>query len=142
MRWSALFPLFGVILLAACAPMVGASAPQAPASAELGEPFTLAAGATAQVGPERIGITFDAVLSDSRCPTDVQCIRAGEAVVRVVVAVQRQAAETLELQTAPNRDRVSASGYTLTLTRVLPEPNTKVQIKASDYRATFTLTKP
>lgn len=141
MRWPVLFPLFGVILLASCAPMAGASAPQAPA-VPLGESFTLAPGDTAHVGPERTGVSFDAVIADSRCPTDVQCIRAGEAVVRVVVAGQGQPAETVELQTTPNRDQVAVSGYTLTLTRVLPEPNTKVRSKASDYRATFTLAKP
>ncbi len=142
MRWPALFPLFGVALFAACASMVGASAPQTPVTAALGEPFTLAQGDTVQVGPERVGITFEAVVSDSRCPTDVQCIRAGEAVVRVVMAGQGQAAETVELQTTPNRSQASVFGYTLTLSRVLPEPNTKTPIKASDYRATFIVAKP
>lgn len=142
MRWPALFPLFGVALLTACASMVGASAPQTPVTAALGEPFTLAQGDTAQVGPERMGITFEAVVADSRCPTDVQCIRAGEAVVRVAMAAQGQAAEKAELQTTPGRDQATVAGYTLQLTRVLPEPNTKVPIKASDYRATFTLGKP
>ncbi len=141
MRWPALFTLFGVILCAACAPMVGASTPQAPVAAALGEAFTLAAGETARVGPERTGITFDAVVSDSRCPTDVQCIRAGEAIVHASVAVPGQAAETVELQTNSNRDQASVAGYTLTLIRVLPEPNTTKPTNAADYRATFTLTR-
>lgn len=142
MRWPLLFPLFGVVLLTACASMVGASAPQTPATAALGEPFTLAAGETALVGPDRTRVTFEAVVSDSRCPTDVQCIRAGEAVVRVAVAAQGQAAETGELQTTPNRNQTSVAGYTLTLSQVLPEPNTSAPIKASDYRATFIVAKP
>jgi len=135
-----------VILLASCASMVGASAPQAPTpapvTAALGESFTLAAGQTAHVGTERMGITFEAVLSDSRCPTDVQCIRAGEAVVRAGAKAQGQAAETVELETTPGRAQVLVAGYTLTLTGVAPVPNTKVRARASDYRATFTLAKP
>ena len=122
--------------------MVGGSAPQAPVTAALGEPFTLAPGETARIGYERTRVTFEAVVSDSRCPTDVQCIRAGEAVVRVGAAGQEHAAETVELQTTPGRDQAPVAGLSLTLTRVLPEPNTKVQIKAADYRATFTLAKP
>ncbi len=142
MRWPALFPLFGVVLLTSCAPMVGASTPQAPVVAALGEAFTLAAGETAQVGPERTGVTFEAVVADSRCPTDVQCIRAGEAIVRVSVAAQGNGSETVEVQTNPNRDQASVAGYTLKLTRVLPEPDTTKPTKAADYRATFTLVKP
>ena len=139
MRWPVLVPLFGAFLLSSCAPVAGAAAPQA---VTLGEPFTLAAGATVRVGSERTGVTFEAVVADSRCPTDVQCIRAGEAVVRVTVARQRQPAETVEVQTTPNRDQVTAAGYTLTLTRLLPVPNTKTPTTVSDYRATFTLAKP
>ena len=142
MRWPVFVPLFGVLLLNSCAPVAGAAAPQAPLAVTLGEPFTLAAGATVRVGSERTGVTFEAVVADSRCPTDVQCIRAGEAVVRVTVARQRQPAETVEVQTTPNRDQVTAAGYTLTLTRLLPVPNTKTPTTVSDYRATFTLAKP
>ena len=131
-----------MVLFTSCAPMVGASALQSPPTAALGEPFTLAAGQTAQVGPDRTSVTFDTVVSDSRCPTDVQCIRAGEAVVRVVVAAQGQAGDTVELQTTPTRNTAPAAGYTLALTRLLPEPATSAPLKLSDYRATFTLAKP
>ena len=142
MRWPALVPLFGVLLLSACVPVAGAAAPQAPRAVPLGEPFPLAAGATVRVGPERTGVTFKAVLADSRCPTDVQCIQAGEAVVRVTVARQGQPAETVEVQTTPSLDHATAAGYTLTLTRLLPVPNTKRPTRVSDYRATFTLAQP
>lgn len=142
MRWPAPIALCGLTLLAGCAPMVGASAPQAAANPAFGEPFTLQAGETARVGSDRVGVTFDAVVSDSRCPVDVQCIRAGEAVVRVSVARGDQAPGTVELATAPNRDRAAVGEYLLALTRVLPEPNTTVRITASDYRATFVLSRP
>lgn len=145
MRWPALVRLFGVLLLSSCIPVAGAAAPQArpaPRAVTLGEPFTLAAGATARVGSERTGVTFKAVVADSRCPTDVQCIQAGEAVVRVTVARPGQPAETVEIQTTPSLDHVTAAGYTLTLTRLLPVPNTKRPTRMSDYRATFILAQP
>lgn len=142
MRWPALVPLFGALLLSSCAPVAGAAAPQGAAAVALGEPFTLAAGGTARVGSARVGVTFEAVVTDSRCPVDVQCIRAGEAIVRVAVAAPGQAAETVEIQTTPSRNQAAVAGYLLTLTRLLPEPNTKERHTPSDYRATFTLAQP
>jgi hypothetical protein len=142
MRWPGILPLFGVTLLfTSCVPAVGA-APQGRAAVALGEPFTLAPGNTAQVGAERVRITFDAVIADSRCPTDVQCIRAGEAVVRVTVVAQGQTAETVEVRTTPSLNQTSVAGHTLTLTRVLPAPDTRVRHEPANYRATFQLSKP
>ncbi|HYH79309.1 MAG TPA: hypothetical protein VEX86_05920, partial [Longimicrobium sp.] len=55
------------------------------AQARLDEPFRLEKGQTASVAGTRLVVGFTGVESDSRCPVDVQCIRAGEARVQVTL---------------------------------------------------------
>ena len=45
------------------------------------EPFSLAVGETVTADGTDLSLTFAAVPRDSRCPRDVTCIVAGEAVV-------------------------------------------------------------
>ena len=46
----------------------------------LDQPFDLRAGQSAVV-PGGLKVTFDRVVSDSRCPIDAICVWAGEAVI-------------------------------------------------------------
>jgi hypothetical protein len=54
--------------------------------AALGANFTLAEGESMRVDGTDLVVTFTRVVEDSRCPTSVTCIRAGEA--RIVVTVR------------------------------------------------------
>jgi hypothetical protein len=54
--------------------------PAQPSSFRLGEPFDVRIGMRADFDGEAF-FMFDDVPSDSRCPVDVQCVQAGEAVV-------------------------------------------------------------
>lgn len=54
---------------------------------ELGKPFELKFGQKASIDSEKIGITFANVTEDSRCPSDVVCIQAGQATIMVSVEV-------------------------------------------------------
>ena len=60
--------------------------------------YTLAPGETASVEDTGIGVRFAGVLSDSRCPMDVNCIHAGSAQVRITV-IRGQTRRDHELQT-------------------------------------------
>jgi hypothetical protein len=57
--------------------------PSEPSPLRLGEPFELRLGARAEFDGDSF-FMFDDVPSDSRCPVDVQCVHAGEAVVSVM----------------------------------------------------------
>ena len=59
----------------------------APGEVPYGQPFDLKVGESARVGDDRVGVTFEAVKSDSRCPIDAICITAGEAVVALRFSV-------------------------------------------------------
>ena len=54
----------------------------AAATHSLGEPVSLDAGTMAKFADE-FRVTFTRVVSDSRCPANVVCIQAGEAVVEL-----------------------------------------------------------
>ncbi len=51
----------------------------------LDEPFTVELGEQVALGDEGIVLRFDAVSSDNRCPADVSCIQAGEAVAQLTL---------------------------------------------------------
>jgi len=48
----------------------------------LDEPFTVEAGETVLLDDTGVTVRFDEVISDNRCPADVNCVQAGEASAR------------------------------------------------------------
>jgi hypothetical protein len=102
-----------------------------------GQPIEVRAGSTAEL-PDGIRLRFDSVLSDSRCPIDAICIRAGEAVIAIRLSKAGTVAAAFDVQTDPP-DRRSAvySGHSITLTALQPFPRSDRQLQPSDYVATF-----
>ena len=75
------FPaILAVVLIAACLGATCGGNPTEPTAVPLGQPFDLRAGQSAVV-PGGLKVTFDRVVSDSRCPIDAICVWAGEAVI-------------------------------------------------------------
>jgi len=66
--------------------------------AELGKPVTLKLGERAAFDEGRFVVTFVSVPEDSRCPKDVQCIRAGTARVRLETVSGNAAPAPIELE--------------------------------------------
>ena len=105
--------------------------------AVMGQPFEVRAGTTAEL-PDGIRLRFDSMLSDSRCPIDAICVRAGEAVIAITLSKAGTVAAEFDVQTDPP-DRRSAvySGHSITLTALQPFPRSDRQFQPSDYVATF-----
>ena len=105
--------------------------------AVLGQPFEVRAATTAEL-PDGIRLRFDSVLSDSRCPIDAICVRAGEAVIAITLSKAGTVGAEFDVQTDPP-DRRSAvySGHSITLTALQPFPRSDRQFPLSDYVATF-----
>ena len=102
-----------------------------------GQPFEVRAGSTAEL-PDGIRLRFDSVLSDSRCPIDAICIRAGEAVIAITLSKAGSAAARFDVQTdPPDRRSASYSGHSITLTALQPFPRSDRQVQPSGYAATF-----
>ena len=58
----------------------------APTSIQLNQPFTNAVNQPAQLNEKGLSVTFQDVLEDSRCPSNVQCFQAGQARISLVQA--------------------------------------------------------
>jgi hypothetical protein len=137
------------IALAACnsgdvtSPVQAADAPSAAASqsVQLDNPFTLRVGQTATVAGEGLSVSFEGVPEDSRCPTGVQCVWAGNAVVQVVLSKDGKAAG-FELNTNLEPKTANYLEYTIELVSLAPYPSSKGgPIAQSQYRATFVVRK-
>ncbi|MEM9555657.1 MAG: hypothetical protein AAGC60_15470 [Acidobacteriota bacterium] len=90
-----------------------------------------------RVDGEALEVVLLEILRDSRCPVDVQCIRAGEAEVSIGLR-SGAASETLSLGT-PSRitsTEGEALGYRLKLLEVAPQPVSTRPLDESDYRIT------
>ncbi len=110
-------------------PSSQASATPVPAlfEVELGKAFDLPMGKIAQLKNTDLALSWISPAQDSRCPSDVNCVWAGE--VKVVVMVKNgQNSQSLNLQ-LPGKESLLLSaemgGYLLTLNDVKPYPQTK-----------------
>ena len=119
-RWSA---VAAVMLLAACASAGPGGSTRLPvARARLGEDFRLAPKQIAVIEGEPLTVRFASVVSDSRCPAGVQCVRAGEA--RLEISIQRAGFQPAidTLATAPPLpQRTSVGPYDVAVVGLAPE---------------------
>ena len=105
--------------------------------APVGQPFEVRAGSTAEL-PDGIRLRFDSVLSDSRCPIDAICVRAGEAIIAITLSKTGSVAAGFDVQTdPPDRRSAAYAGHSITLTALQPFPRSDRQFQPSDYVATF-----
>lgn len=121
-------------------PSASPSASTPPATgAVLGQQFSLQGGQAVQIASENLTIRFDRLVQDSRCPSDVQCIRAGD--VTVGLQLQQSAGpQTLQLTygAAPTEATKTYNNYTIALTEVRPISKTSTQtLSLSDYSLTL-----
>lgn len=125
-------------LLALLAASACAGNPTSPSGVALGQEFSLRPGTSAVVEGAGLTVRFQAVVSDSRCPADALCIRAGEAVV-ALGAVFAGGGLSWEASTASPAD-VAVGGYLVRLVRLEPYPVSSRTIAPGDYRATLLVT--
>ena len=118
----------------------GAGFAQESSPPKLGEEFELAVHQTAQISAEKISVTFQEVLEDSRCPVDVTCIWAGLAEVSLRVAVSGNEKE-LSLSNSPPENSAVFENYTFRLIRVRPAPRANQNIDSSAYFVTVMVDK-
>lgn len=118
-----------------------------PMTVVVGDVFTVGMGKTAVLPSENLTITFDSVLEDSRCPTNVDCFWSGQA--RVMVTVQQGEGDALDLEfntnPAPdmNQQSLAVGSYVVALQSLDPYPQEADKvIEAEEYRLTLQVTQP
>ena len=123
--------LLALLAVAGCA-----ASPSSTGGVPLGSEFGLKPGGTAEVQSTGLRVTFLGVRSDSRCPADVLCIQAGDAVVGLRVG-------TAEVELRSNSAPEAAVGvYNIRVQRVEPYVYTSRPIAPNDYRAVLVVTRP
>jgi hypothetical protein len=107
------------------------------AAATLDAPIQLAPGESAVFDAEDLQVKFLGISSDSRCPTDVACVWAGEVLVRLAL---RKDSRTKELA-IKETEQLPVEGYSVKVLQVLPARKSSQPIAPADYRVTLKLTR-
>lgn len=114
-----------------------------PVSATLDEPLTLAVDQSTTLD-EELTLTFDSVLEDSRCPSQVTCAEAGFARILLETTFSDEEPLTYELNTQPTSalDEITHGPYTIQLVELTPYPETPESLPApNEYRLTLVVSK-
>lgn len=132
MKINALFMLMAAL---------GGIAPdtQTSSNAPLNQEFKIKVGQ--QVTIKKIGIKFSAVNNESRCPTGVQCIWAGNAAVAIEFSKKGKKAMPATLNTSVQPTEMNFKGYKIKLVALSPHPKVNQTIDERDYEATLIVTK-
>jgi hypothetical protein len=118
-----------ILLAAACA------TPTQPDRVPTGQTFDLRVGESV-LTTDNLRIRFDTVRSDSRCPIDALCVRAGEAVIALTLSRPGEAAVGRELDTTAARSTTYQS-FSIMLSSLQPHPRSGRSIQPGDYIATL-----
>jgi hypothetical protein len=141
-----------------------ASNPNEPTPLPLAQPFELRVGATVSLEND-LTVTFLQVNSDSRCPTNATCVRAGEAVITVAVSQPSRtpgisttvvtsinipplpgtcsgpaARSECVLATIAPGSIATQGAFDIRLIQLAPYPQSATAIRREDYVATLTVT--
>ena len=106
------------------------------AAATLNAPLQLAPGQSALFDAADLEVKFVGIDSDSRCPSDVACVWAGEVIVRLSVRKDRR---TKELAIKSNAS-LPVEGFVVAVLEVLPPASSAQRIAPADYRVTLKVT--
>ena len=93
------------------------------------------------VTKERLKIKFVSLVEDSRCPTDTNCVWAGNAKIKIKVTDRRGRSETFEINTNTGVKGASFGGYAINLESLTPAPASNIRISRNGYTATFSVQK-
>ncbi|TBR09951.1 MAG: DUF333 domain-containing protein [Candidatus Nitrosotenuis sp.] len=106
---------------------------------QLNLPIKLHVNESAFLESESLQITLNHI-EDSRCPSDVTCIWAGEAKAQLSL-IHNEQMGNLTLSTMAYNKPVSFDGYLISLIKMDPYPTSTKNITSADYIATILVSK-
>lgn len=101
------------------------------------EPIFLKYGSCISDFGNRNTICLDSVITDSRCPENVVCVWAGEAIVRFKFDAYGKESRFIDLHIGTNDTIIN--GYKFSFIDLIPYPNTEHQTSLKDYKAKIML---
>lgn len=88
----------------------------------------------------KVSVRFVELIEDSRCPTDTNCIWAGNAKIKIRVSANGRS-QDLTLDTNGPHQAATAEGYSIKLISLTPAPRSNIRINRNGYVATFEAVK-
>ena len=88
----------------------------------------------------KLNVRFVELVEDSRCPTDANCVWAGNAKIKIRVTGSGKSQDLTLDTNGPNSSAV-AMGYTIKLVGLTPSPKSNVRINRNGYVATLEAVK-
>jgi hypothetical protein len=110
------FPAFAKLALILSFAIVVQGCSTSGAGRALGESVPLDFGRTANFA-DGLRVTFTHLVSDSRCPADVVCIQAGEAVIELT-CTYRSESQVIQVSSNPGRNQTEVFGHVIQLLSV------------------------
>jgi len=89
----------------------------------------------------KLSIRFLELVEDSRCPTDTNCVWAGNGKIKVSVKRGNGAARVFEMDTNGPNKTISHAGYKITLSDLTPHPRSNIRINRNGYVAKLAIVK-
>jgi hypothetical protein len=133
--------IFAALIIVLTLPLMLTACSSNQISAALGTQFTLPAGKTAIINGESLKIKFVEVTADSRCPTGVQCVQAGQAdCLMLIYKGDSQSSITFTQQGSNEVNSADFNVYNIKFV-LEPYPAAGKQIKPEDYNLVLTVTK-
>ena len=128
--------------MSASQPGTGTTPPSGSIQVGVGQDFDLAAGHAAKVSNTPITIIFRSIAADSRCPSDVQCVWAGDGAVKLGIQSTTSPSQETTLHTTLDPKTVDFSGYRVRIVSLSPYPKSGSSIPAEKYVVTLHVSRP
>ncbi len=109
--------------------------------ARLDQEFEIKLGQEVWIKKEGLKVSFSNVTEDSRCPTGVDCIWAGNGKVVLKLSKVRKRTAWMNLNTGVDPKQDDYRGYEIKLVSLNPYPKKDAKIKKRDYVATLVVSR-
>jgi hypothetical protein len=137
------------LLLIACSLLLGCSAAlnlnftESQTMPRVGKEFSIKVGQQLKLEGANLQVKFTGVPQDSRCPSNVNCVWAGNAEVSLEWTLDKCTTPiTLNTHdTSRAGDESKVAGFRIKLIKLEPYPHSEKKISPSDYTATLLVTK-
>jgi hypothetical protein len=117
-----------------------ATEPAGPVEAQVGDTITLRYGQAAHFD-NSVRIVFRAVEEDSRCPVNVTCVWAGDAAIRLDVAMSGTHTGALVLHSHLQPKSGDIGGYVIELVEVAPSRRDPDDVRPTDYSVRLVISR-
>jgi hypothetical protein len=109
------------------------------ASAASPDTVSLKRGQQKSAANGEVILKFISVIEDSRCPTDANCVWAGNAKIRVRISNRHGGSKIVVMNTTTGQLGDQYDGWAIVLTSLTPLPKAAVKTDPRRYVATFTV---